>query len=256
MDIVSLYRNMRFFIGALALGGSHGRALAGLTRVYHDLDRDAARFRRASRMNCPENCGKCCENPYVEVSTLEMLPLAGILWKRKRPDLWIKKLERLPQQGRCVFYRKISGVEGRGRCRVYVFRPLMCRLFGFCAKINKWGQKQLVTCQVFKRHMAVTYTRVSAAINQNMDVPSMNDYRSRVMSFDPAHGVKLYSLPEALREAMSVVAFLRERPILNRLKGLAGSVYKNSISSATRVKALFSGIFLRAQRREIKRAEE
>lgn len=53
-------------------------------RLYEMLDAEIAQFQAASALRCASGCGRCCENPKVVATVLEVLPLAYHFWKEQR----------------------------------------------------------------------------------------------------------------------------------------------------------------------------
>ncbi len=80
-------------------------------------------------------------------SVLEFLPLAQHLYEQNQSLEWLDRLETI-DKGQCCLYTP-SSLNG-GLCAEYKYRGLICRLFGFSARKNKYGKKELVTCQTVK----------------------------------------------------------------------------------------------------------
>ena len=121
--------------------------LAGAVEtLYTELDGRIASFQGWSGLGCKFGCGKCCLKPDIEASPLEFLPFAVALHQEGLADEWLKKLD--ASSSICVIYNEGQG--GAGLCSRYLHRGLICRLFGFSARLNKYGVRELVTCQVIK----------------------------------------------------------------------------------------------------------
>src|SRR5262245_9757331 len=110
--------------------------------ILSEIDAGTSSFARRSGLACPNGCGHCCENPQVETTVLEALPLA--YWLLTRPegvDLASEELSAIRAEGerrRCIFYKPTAGSDPTlGRCTVYEERPGLCRLFGFAARLNR-----------------------------------------------------------------------------------------------------------------------
>jgi len=110
---------------------------------------------------------------------VEFLPLAltwldeGVLWERyealqKRSD------------ATCFAFRPHITQYG-GLCNAYLQRGLICRLFGYSARINKEGQKELVTCKVIKEGQAPA---IEKSQWHPKSIPVMTHYYSRMASID------------------------------------------------------------------------
>lgn len=184
--------------------------------LLKDLSRQTDEFAQATGLRCKEGCGKCCENPDVETTVVEVMPLALHLWEtggaqeiwdgiesRKDPD----DSKRYRQA--CVFYTPDPVVAGNGRCSIYEFRPGICRLFGFATKRGKAGQKQLVTCRMMKENFSVDCGKAQEHIDAGQPVASLSDHGFKVRSLDPHWGKELLPINEAVKIAVERVSFTR-----------------------------------------------
>jgi uncharacterized protein len=123
--------------------------LPAVQRTYEELDRSVSRFAEKSGLKCPGGCGRCCESPFIEATPVECLPLAQSLLPKA--DEWLPLLRTHVKIGRklpssCPFY--VSFGFGKGFCSVYENRPLICRMYGFAAFIDKSGAEQLDSCHL------------------------------------------------------------------------------------------------------------
>ncbi|MCJ7771791.1 MAG: hypothetical protein MUP22_01515, partial [Desulfobacterales bacterium] len=55
---------------------SAGKHVRSVFKIYEKLDNQIENFSRISGLSCPEACCICCENPNVEATALELLPMA------------------------------------------------------------------------------------------------------------------------------------------------------------------------------------
>ena len=213
-----------------------------INEVYHDLDHAIEQFQSRSGLSCKAKCGRCCENPYIDVTVLEMLPLVRALFDNKEVDqYWTKasaaefiglfqskgsedgqyndlsSLEKRPytnylqsfngakvNKGRCVFYQPDDRIEGNGRCGVYPFRPLVCRLFGFSGKKDKTGKLKLVTCPIIKEMHKHSLDNIQKEPEQFF-MPGMSDFSARISSIDPELGRNQLPMNEAFKVAVQHV---------------------------------------------------
>lgn len=170
--------------------------------VLSALDSEIARFQGWSGLHCKYGCGKCCFKPDIEATILEFLPFAYSVYKRGEADVWLEKLESRPA-GVCVILD--PGQLGTGLCTQYEHRGLICRLFGYSARTNKYNQKELVTCQVIKTEQAAGYAETVTKITAGENVPVMNDFYMRLHAIDAELTREFFPINTAIRKAIETV---------------------------------------------------
>jgi len=109
--------------------------------MFTIAEMQALRFSSHTGIACPPACSDCCRNDKPEDSVLSALP-AG-LWAVDCDMLDL--LERAASErplGPCVFYSQ----SPEKPCSIYPLRPLICRLFGFAGKRDKYGTVQYRPC--------------------------------------------------------------------------------------------------------------
>jgi len=53
---------------------------------------------------------------------------------------------------------------GAGLCSEYTYRGLICRLFGYSARTNKYAKHELVTCKIIKEEQSEAYQQAEMKI--------------------------------------------------------------------------------------------
>jgi Fe-S-cluster containining protein len=173
--------------------------------LFHQLDQEIASFKSATSLGCVNGCGRCCETPAVFVTVLEVLPLAYELWKNGQALAVLEDI-RNDRKGWCVFYKPDALVAGKGRCTTYPWRPLICRLFGFSAKKDKYEKSELVTCSTMKEHCATEYDGASRRLTAGtLRAPLMSDYAMQVLTIDPALGKEQFPINQAIANAIEKI---------------------------------------------------
>lgn len=127
------------------------REINGMMKLYKRIDRDMARLRRKTGLMCVPYCGECCKKACVAASALELQPLAVHILQAGTHDHWLRKIDPDDARAPCVFYSPYTLANG-GHCHAYEFRPLLCRLFGFSARYNKYQKRELMLCREIKEH--------------------------------------------------------------------------------------------------------
>jgi Fe-S-cluster containining protein len=173
-------------------------------RIYQEIDQKTAHLQLAVGLHCPSLCGACCDTSEVEATVLEALPLAEEIYQRKEQEAVLFTLEERRNQVdfRCVLYRANAGVPGTGGCPYYEFRPLVCRLFGFAFRRNKFGNLELSTCKIIRERTPEAVHRAEIGIYVGLDVPVYQDSFMRIASMDSGIGYRRLSINLALKEAL------------------------------------------------------
>lgn len=182
--------------------------LFALLRTYRMLDQEIERFKAVTGLRCASGCGRCCENPKVETTVLELLPLAIELWRQGEAGSWLEKIDAVDAKGPCIFYQPDRLVPGKGRCSVYSLRPLICRLYGFSAVTDKHGDYKLLTCPVIKNIYPQEYGKAGEKITAGMAVPKMASFSMKILNIDSSLGTVQLSINEAAKLAIERIGFI------------------------------------------------
>lgn len=180
------------------------RKVQAVERVFKGLEKDVAAFKRATNLRCISSCGRCCTKPDIAASTIEFLPLAYHLYKQGKALEWYHKLEE-NKDPICQLFSPVYLENLGGMCTQYQYRGLICRLFGFSAKLDKNGTPQIVTCRAIKEEFPGPY---QAAINHIADgktTPIMRNYYFQLQAIDSNLCTKLLPINDAIKEALKVV---------------------------------------------------
>ncbi|MGC1242752.1 MAG: YkgJ family cysteine cluster protein [Chryseosolibacter sp.] len=181
---------------------SISQKVQAIEEVYSLLDQEMSNFHGWSKLTCKTGCGKCCHKPNIEASVLELLPFAEHIYHANQSEEWLAKL-RQHEGPLCIFFD--AARPGAGFCTQYKFRALICRLFGFSARTNKYSQKEFVTCQTIKTEQAEEHSATVKTIENGGDVPVINHYYMRVAGIDPDLARDFYPINEAMRRAIETV---------------------------------------------------
>lgn len=203
------YRNVKLLWSCRQENSRDFGRIFKLMRVYEKLDGAITRFRWKTGIHCAKGCGQCCENPYVEATVLEMLPLAAALIRRNEAQRWLQGDQPEYEKGRCPFYQPDGQVAWKGRCSVYPLRPLICRMFGYSGKKDKEDKKQYYTCERIETQFRDICQRIN---HQKTDtaLPMMEDYSMQRLELAREIDRNLYPLPLALKKALERIGFQRQ----------------------------------------------
>jgi Fe-S-cluster containining protein len=174
-----------------------------LQNIYDEMWLSFSQYQKASGLFCLEGCGKCCNNPEVEASVLEMFPLALRILDDNKLEEWLDKLES-PTQDHCMMYEPHSPDGSKGQCGVYKERPSLCRMFGVAGFYNKHREVTLSVCKLIReKYPDLTKTRESEVTEQT---PMLAHWSYSLMQLDPALIQDRMPINEALKKALERVA--------------------------------------------------
>jgi len=176
--------------------------VAAVNLLFESLDQQISSFQTTTTIHCKTGCGKCCFKPDIEATVLEFLPFAYHLYQNKLADQWLDKLD-AADSTLCVILSPTQ--RGAGLCSEYPHRGLICRLFGYSARTNKYGKKEFVTCQIIKTEQAPAYVEANAKIEAGISVPVMNQYYLQLQSIDYELTRVFYPINGAIRRAIELV---------------------------------------------------
>jgi Fe-S-cluster containining protein len=171
-------------------------------KVLHELDEEIKQFQSWSSLGCRFGCGKCCFKPDIEATPLEFLPFAVYLCENGKAEEWLARLDSPTDDKICVILNPTQA--GAGLCSEYVYRGMICRLFGFSARTNKYGQKELVTCSIIKTEQQENYLAAESRIKSEEPVPLMADYYLKLHYIDPTLANDFMPINQAIRRALDL----------------------------------------------------
>lgn len=175
--------------------------------LFSEIDVATRQFACESKITCPTGCGQCCDNPEVETTVADMLPIAFALRERKELDKVAAKAE-VSLNSVCVFFEKLES-SGQSRCTVYPLRPSICRLFGFAAVSDKYGKSKLAFCKIHKQTAADVVENAKIQVEDGLlKAPLFSDFANQLSEIDPVLATQHYQINKALLLAIEKVALL------------------------------------------------
>lgn len=175
---------------------------AEVQEVFDQLDASITEFKQATTLHCKAGCWKCCHKADIEATPLEFLPLAMHLYKQGLAEEWLLRLES-DSSPYCTVLS--PGSLASGKCSEYPHRGLICRLFGYSARKNKHGRKELVTCTIIKTEQTEPYQKAQEEIDGGFPVPVMSHYYTRLVNLDASLAGELLPINAAIRKAIETV---------------------------------------------------
>ncbi len=176
--------------------------IQAVQQLFEKLDQEIAAFQSASSLHCKFGCGKCCFKADIEATTLEFLPFAYHLYNEGKAEEWLNKIN-ASDSSICHILNPTQ--NGAGLCSEYPHRGLICRLFGYSARTNKYGKKELVTCQIIKTEQAEAYKKIESEIENGAEVPVMNQFYMQLHGIDFELTRDFYPINIAIKHAIETV---------------------------------------------------
>jgi Fe-S-cluster containining protein len=133
---------------------------------------------------------------------IELLPAAHELFFRGEAQQWLERIASVRKTERCVFFQRDPLIPGNGHCQLYMFRPSVCRLFGFTVMKNKDGNRELMTCQRQKKENPFSVKTAQEAISSGMSMPCFDYFFLQITSLEHSLGRQPLPINQALRFAL------------------------------------------------------
>ena len=173
--------------------------------LYLEMSKESQSFKEKYKISCVVNCGKCCKNPDIYSSPLEMLPLALHLVNSKTDEELLTLLEKLDMTEICAFYENLGGDSGR--CTIYNQRSVVCRLFGWTHFKGKKNEEVAICREIKANNQKVLETMIdSKAI---AEAPRMGTWDQLVNDLDVNLGSVKYPLNKSLKIMLEKILLVR-----------------------------------------------
>ena len=194
-------------IGVCNLGFSFP-GLEKLDEVYQELDEQMRLFKNFTGLDCRSKCRKCCETARtVEASLFEMLPLSIHLWQKGEAEPFLARMRGLNQETPCVLLNPNPPDDQEGSCSYYSLRPLICRLFGFSAVLDKYGKPLIALCRTIKERDPKIEGKMNKMIQEGLQVPIIPHFSRKVAFIHPHLGQVRYPIRYSLKQALEIVGY-------------------------------------------------
>lgn len=183
-------------------------------QLFQDLEVEITEFKTKTKLGCVAGCGKCCTKTNIDASPLEFLPYAFFLFLNGNAEKVLDELNN-KEATVCHIYNPLSALDtNQGSCNSYPYRGLICRLFGFGANNDKYGQLRLATCKIIKEGQQANYDASTEAINNGLPVPIFTDYYMNLSQIDFRLGNIILPINKAIKLAIEeVLQYYAYRPM-------------------------------------------
>jgi hypothetical protein len=124
--------------------------------------------------------------------------------KYKIEDI-LEKLRGPIEDSVCILYTEEIQSGSVGRCAAYEFRPLVCRLFGHSAAINKYGDKEILFCSGLKEKNDGRIEKLDSLIKGRGMIPVLSEYAIRSTMIEPVISRERFPLNVAIKKAIEFI---------------------------------------------------
>lgn len=181
--------------------------------LFDQLEKESNTFRLESKLYCRSGCGKCCSTPDISASPLEFLPWALHIFKTNKADEMLAELAN-KSNSYCLLYQTTETNRNNGSCSNYKYRGLICRLFGYAASRDKYGELRLSTCSIIKEEQTENYNKTQEAITNGLTIPVYTNYYMQLAQIDPRMAENVLPINKAMKMAIEeVLHYYAYRPL-------------------------------------------
>ncbi|WP_051569305.1 YkgJ family cysteine cluster protein [Alkaliphilus transvaalensis] len=175
--------------------------------VYQELEETICSYKDTTNLACISQCSKCCNKSAenIEVTIFEMIPLSIFLWQNRSAEETMEKLNCIDSTASCIMFNPSSNTLGG--CSCYQWRPLLCRLFGFSAILDKNQSPTVSMCKYMKEINPYLEKEIQEEINKGLIVPINSQFAHKISLINPTLGQKRYPINKALSLALEMVGF-------------------------------------------------
>ncbi|CAN1566618.1 hypothetical protein MCETHM1_02941 [Flavobacteriaceae bacterium] len=190
--------------------------------LFDRLENEINNLKSKTNLHCISGCGQCCSKPNIDASPLEFLPWAFYLFLNGKAEVILEELNTKTTPF-CHLYLSLSTTNStNGKCTDYKYRGLICRLFGYAASRDKYGELRLATCKIIKENQQESYNNTEEAIKKGLYVPIFSDYYMQLTPIDYRLATTLLPINEALKMAIEeVLQYYAYRPFPGGLENIA-----------------------------------
>jgi uncharacterized protein len=190
--------------------------------LFGQLEKEITAFKSETNLHCLVGCGKCCSKPDIDASPLEFLPWAFHLFLNGQAEEVLLELDN-SSSTTCHIYRPLALLEEyNGSCSNYRYRGLICRLFGYAASRDKYGELRLAICKIIKEDQLENFNSTEKLISDGLYVPIFTDYYMQLAQIDYQMGTILVPINDALKMAIEdVLHYYAYRPFPGGLENIA-----------------------------------
>lgn len=178
-----------------------------IEELYNKLQIEQSNFNESAQITCLAGCGKCCNNPEIEISPLEVYPWALDIIKNGESEKYLKILSEAASNI-CVFYRFDPNNHNNGNCGNYQFRPLICRLFGCSFLPDKFGKMRPILCKLIKNTNPNMENKINKLLAEGLNAPAVDFFYNKLSEIDPYSGNLRKPINKAYYQVLEKLCYL------------------------------------------------
>jgi uncharacterized protein len=182
------------------------KSVRDVERLFVQVDKATSSFTNQSGIKCPSGCTKCCHGKNVSAAPLEFLPYAYHLYQQGTLEDRFWELKTSSPEA--CFLVEGQKEELNGRCTVYQYRGLICRLFGSAAMIIKEEKKSFSGCSILKEQ-SLTLPAFEVAVQ--IAAPVYSDFYMQLRNIDNTYGSMMIPINMAILKSMEIVYYNTRR---------------------------------------------
>lgn len=176
-----------------------------LEKVYAEMSDTFSAYQSSTGLKCPPGCGRCCTNPEIEASILEMIPFALRIYDQGQLDEWLLKIDER-KNPQCILL-ETNEVTGKTQCISYHERPSLCRMFGVAGTLNKHNEVTHAICKLLKE------------LNVDLPMPTeftplIPQWSAKLSALDPELISKKLPINLAIKGALEKIAFYTQYQVI------------------------------------------
>lgn len=175
---------------------------------YQQIEEQTASIPDQINLHCPPGCGRCCDNPNIEATPLEMLPVAWELWQRGEALTYWQNIKNQDTPSVCIFYERDALIPGNGRCEMYPWRPIVCRLFGYATVKNKQGISEFATCAYHHQTEPEKVAEIKHQVTTGFPILNFSEISLQLALIDPNKSQRL-PINQALCLAIEQIGLIK-----------------------------------------------
>lgn len=176
-----------------------------LQKVYEEMSSTFSDYQKSTGLMCPPGCGRCCTNPEIEASVLEMIPFALKIYDEGQLEVWLDKIDKR-EDPRCILL-ETNETTGKTQCISYSERPSLCRMFGVAGTFNKRQEITFAICKHLKE-LNDSLPEVTPS------TPLIPQWSGKLSALDPKLVSEKLPINLAIKGALEKIAFYTQYQVI------------------------------------------